>query len=223
MARTAPSQRTCCFQSDGVVKYPRFCCILQSMYQPGALANYPTDCESWTLGAHIIPHRFDVSRLRHVLGWSSETRESEANALPLCKEFEVAFDKKQLCFLYDGSDWRVRVCDPSLQGPIVLTDRQSKLPTKFQPSNLTWDAVDNQKVTLAPCVSRKALIYHAHCTCTTHPHVAMPPVSYRGDQTRSGAPPEDITQWLAAVQLPGARGEEATTAEQPRPPKTTRD
>ena len=76
---------------------------------------------------------------------------------------EVAFDRRQLCFIYDSDrgSWVVRVLDDSLRGTITLTDSKNK-PTRFQPPGLTWELVDGAVVKLAEIVSRRALLLHAY-------------------------------------------------------------
>ena len=101
--------------------YPNFCIVLQGIYSLEELQGFPSACESCTVGAHIVPHSCQgelFGRLQrfHDVSWVST--DEACNGLPLCKVLEVAFDRLQLCFLYDPeqSSWVVRVLDDNLRG-----------------------------------------------------------------------------------------------------------
>jgi hypothetical protein len=184
--------------------YPAFCCVLQSVY--GAeCSRFGKSCETWTVGAHIIPHSFDIQRLRHILRWQPGAVDSPCNGLPLCKELEEAFDKSQWCLNYDEMrlGWILLVLDPELRGTTIsLTHRQSRKRTKFQPRGLTWDFLDGKEVRLADDVSRSALVYHAYCASK---RFALPPgvrLNILGDRKRKNSPPTGVHDWLRGIQPP---------------------
>jgi len=175
---------------EGCLQWKGFCCILQGYYNYKQLERFPEDCDHWTVGAHIIPRACHVNTIQHILQWEQGDVDSEKNGLLLCKQFEDAFDHKKLCFIYDSvvNRWIVRVMDGKLHGIIKLTrDRKDKkkgggerYDSPFQPPDLTWEKVNGTKVYIADCVSRAALVYHAHCTCQKHAKLSL--VNYKADK-----------------------------------------
>jgi hypothetical protein len=146
--------------------YPNFCIVLQGIYSLEELQGFPSACESWTVGAHIVPHSCQgelFGRLQRFLDVSWVSTDEACNGLPLCKVLEVAFDRLQLCFIYDPEQgsWVVRVLDDNLRGVITLKDRNNNR-TRFQPPALTWERVNGSAVQIAEIVSRRALVLHAY-------------------------------------------------------------
>ena len=181
----------------GHLSFPRFCCVLQGYYTFDEVRLFPSGCEVWTVGAHIIPHSSgkSVQSLKPILKWSAADVDSCINAIPLCKEFEVAFDRLQLCFIFHATKgWVLRVMDPQLSGVITLTHAKSRDVTRFQPPNLTWGRVNGTVVKIADCVSRTALVYHSHFTAERHGHLEE--VTYEADKKRTGSPPEMVQEWM---------------------------
>ena len=153
-------------------KFPNFCIVLQGIYPFKKLRRFPHACENWTVGAHIVPHSCQgelFGRVKRFLEVSWDSTDEACNGLPLCKVLEVAFDKLQLCFIYDPGQesWVVRVLDDSLKGVITLTDRNNHR-TNFQPEDLTWERVNGTAVKIAEIVSRRALVFHAYWCAKNH-------------------------------------------------------
>ena len=181
--------------------FPNFCCVLQSVYSASECKKFDNTCQCWMVGAHIIPHSYDVSKLGHFFKWNQEDVDSPQNGLPLCKELEVAFDMLQWCLNYDQSkqSWVIEVVDDTLSGRIVLTNAVTRDPTRFQIHDLTWDNLRGQPIRIADVVSRKALIYHAHFAVTKHKKQKDIALNYSGDKTRSNSPEENVRQWLSGI------------------------
>ena len=111
--------------------FPAFCCILQGYYTPRQLQGFHPSCDSWTIGAHIIPHSYeDFGPLKRVLELGWDSLDVPENGLPLCRVFEQAFDKLQLCFVYADCRWTVWVLDPSLRGRVEFTDASNDTKTR---------------------------------------------------------------------------------------------
>ena len=164
-------------------------------------AKFPSSCECWTVGAHILPHS-TCGKLQSIRllfpRWTSAEIDSAQNGLPLCKEFEEAFDKLSICLVFEQGSWVVKVLDPLLSGAISLTNCMTRKATKFQPSNLSWKLVHNAKIRISDVVSRRALVLHAHF-CHAKYNLRLLPALYDGDAKRGGSPPKDFQQWLQDV------------------------
>jgi hypothetical protein len=195
-----------------VLKYPHFCCVLQGAF--GATCeDFKIDCEKWTVGAHIVPHSCKFQTIRHLFPeWTALSIDSPANGLPLCKELEAAFDAQRWCLNYDesGRCWRFLLLDDTLRGRITLTSRTNKEPTRFQIKGLTWESLQGVAVPIADIVSRKALLFHAVCSATTHQKSSL--VNVNGDRKREKSPRQDVQAWLTTVVHPTAVGEANVTA-----------
>ena len=160
------------------LEYPDFCCVLQGLYSSEELARFGESCEQWTVGAHLLPvsterttgllNSFCSLKKLLSLDWSSTS--VPQNGLPLCKELEEALDRQDLCFVYvpQQHSWVVRVVNPMLRGTVTLTNYWTRKPTPFQPRNLTWERIDGTGVRMAPEVSRRVLLYHAHRAADKH-------------------------------------------------------
>jgi hypothetical protein len=180
--------------------YPKFCCILQGVYGEDCAKFHPS-CECWTVGAHILP-RSTRGKLQSIQllfpRWTAAEIDSAQNGLPLCKEFEEAFDNLSICLVFEQGWWVVKVLDPLLSGAISLTNCMTRTATKFQPSNLSWKLVHNARIRISDVVSRRALVLHAHFCHAKH-KLRLSPALYDGDAKRVGSPPKDFQQWLQDV------------------------
>jgi hypothetical protein len=159
------------------LQYPDFCCVLQGLFSSKGLARFGKSCEKWTVGAHLLPVSIErktglnsFCSLKKLLGLDWPSTSVPQNGLPLCKELEEALDRQDLCFVYvpQRHSWVVRVVNPMLRGTVTLTDRWTREITPFQPPGLTWERIDGTGVRMAPVVSRRVLLYHAHRAADKH-------------------------------------------------------
>ena len=115
-------------------RYPDFCLILQGCFTPHQLETFDKSCDLWTTGAHIIPQSCEgFCTLERILNFRWDGLDVPQNGLPLCRVFEVAFDKLQICFVCTDGRWRVRVLDRSLHGQVNFITADGNKPTRSAP------------------------------------------------------------------------------------------